>query len=204
MNREKHSTSSSGMTLLEISLAIAIMTGVVIAVGKNFLDFSRSFSSLTKLMHSETRAEVVMDRLLDELITGSVTSLTPPGPIAAQAVEFRKITGIDGSGNALFSNPFHVELVDVESNTADGIDNDGNGLVDECGVRIWEDFPPYGPSPDASDNPAIICSKLTKDGLKFTQQDAVLLIEITVQEVFETGDPPKLINRKSGVRMRNN
>jgi len=194
--------SRAGFSMLELLLALAVSTLVLLAVGMNFLDFSRAFSSIGKLMHSRARAQTIGDRLVDELLAAQASSLVPSTLSNSGSVEFRKITGTNSTdGSAIVGNPIHIDLIPLESNTTDLIDNDGDGLVDEGAIRIWEDLPPYGPSP--VDNPVILTDKAANAGLKLTRTGSYLTIDMTLQEVFEIGIAPKTTNVLSGVMLRN-
>ena len=133
------------------------------------------------------------------------TTLDPPNPDGDNWVRFEKVTGFDGT-NVTYGNPIQIDLIKGEgenSNTND-LDDDGDGLVDESSIRIWEDFPPTSNKPRKEDSEAIIMTKVAgSDGLAFIRQNAVLLIELTVQEVVERGEPPATFTIKSGVMMRN-
>ena len=195
-------TRMAGVTILELAVMISIASVIALTVGQNFLDFSRAFSSLTTLIHGKTRAQVVMNRLVEEMTTGSFTTLAPAVPISSDTVEFQRVIGVI-NGEPLLGNPIHIDLVPLEANPGDGLDDDGNGLADECGIRIWEDFPPHGPVPANPDQPVIIYSKAQKGGLQFTRDGAILLIDMQVFELVERGKPPTAIHLRSGVKMRN-
>jgi hypothetical protein len=195
-------TRVAGVSILELAIMITIASVIAVTIGQNFLDFSRAFSSLTTLIHGKTRAQVVMNRLVEEMTTGSFTTLAPAVPIASDFVEFQRVTGVV-DGEPVLGNPIHIDLVPMEKNPGDGLDDDGNGLADDCGIRIWEDFPPYGPVPANPDQPVIICSKIQKGGLQFTRDGAILLIDMVALELVERGKPPTVVHLRSGVKMRN-
>ena len=192
----------SGFALIELMLALALTIVVVTAVGRNFLEFSRAFTTLAKLMYTNTRAQLVVDRLLEELVTGNFASLAPAVPVNSNSIEFQKIVGVI-DGDPVFGNTIHIELVPLESDITDGVDNNGNGLIDEGGIQIWQDLPPYGPTPGVEDLPVLICSKVAPGGLKFTRQGSVLLIDLTFQEVLVPGEAPRQVHIASSVKMRN-
>jgi hypothetical protein len=194
--------SRLGFSLMEIVLAVSLLTMVVVTVGKNFLDTSRAYSSLTVMTHMTSRALMILDRLEADLITGQFNSIAPTSPYQSSSIQLKKIIGVT-NGVPSFGNPIHIESFPVESNPNDGLDNNKNGLVDEDGLRIWEDFPPYGATPGLEDMPVVLSGKLVKNSLHFTQDAATIEIEMTLQEVTETGQPPKTFHILSAVKIRN-
>lgn len=191
-----------GFSLLEMAVAVSLLLFVTAVVGKNIYDSSRASSSLVKLKYMNLRAQTVIDRLADELITGNFTSMIPETPVAADYISFQKIVGVN-NGEPVFGNTIQIDLVPMESDINDGVDNNKNGLVDECGIRIWEDLPPGNGVLDPTDPNVVVCGKVPRGGLKFTRQGAMLLIDLTVQEVVEIGEPPKSFQIVTGVKMRN-
>jgi prepilin-type N-terminal cleavage/methylation domain-containing protein len=192
----------AGFTLLELSMAMTLVVVVVLMVGKNFLDSSRAFTGLAKLLYGNTRAQLLMDRLVQELLPGSFTSLVPDVPVDSSSIEFQKVVGVV-NGEPVLGNTIHIELVPLETNSTDGLDNDGDSLVDECGIRIWEDLAPFGPTPSPPDAPVLICGNLAAGGLKINREGSLLVIDLTLQEVVQPGEPPRLIHLVSGVKLRN-
>ena len=200
--KEDRAEPTAGFSLLEVVIATAILLTVMAAAGEFFLKSSDCLSSMVKNVYTTSRALVVLDRLEDELLTGNFASLVPPVPKATNYVEFEKIVGVS-NGMPVYGNTIRIELIDAENGDSnDGIDNDGNGLVDEHAIRIWEDFPPFGPGPGPEDVASIICANATKDGLQITRQGGVLLIDLTLQE-GSPGQAPATIKLQSGVKMRN-
>lgn len=193
--------SVRGFTLVEVVISVSIMVVICVALGEFFLKGSRAMSSIAKSTHTSMRLSSVMDRIVSELVSGRFASLDPPIPVQSQWIRFQKV--IASGAPPVYGNPVHIELVEAESNSSDNLDNDGDGLVDETGVRIWEDYPPYAVTPGPEDSPTLLATELTSDGLKFTREGAVLLIELTFQAVVERGETPTLYHLQSGVRMRN-
>ena len=194
--------SRAGLSLVETMMVVSLLTVVAVTVGKSFLDSSRAYSAVTLMMHTTSRAQTILDRLEAEIITGKFLSIVPVSPFKSNSLTFQKIVGVT-NGVPNFGNPFHIEVFPVETNPTDGLDNNGNGLVDEEGVRNWEDFLPYGATPGAEDSPVILCTKLVQNSLHFTQQGSCIVIEMTLQEVIERGKPAKTFHFRSAVKVRN-
>ena len=201
--RDRGDDSRAGFTLLELALALLLVTIISLSVGETFLKFSHAFSSLTKLSYVTTRGTVVMDRIISEMVSGRFATLDPPIPQQSAWIRFERVVDVV-DGSPVYGDPVQIDLVPMESSINDGVDNNGNGLIDEGGIRIWEDADPQGSRPGPEDREVVVEATLTKDGLKFTRKGAVLVVEFTLQAVTERGRPPLLYRLESGVKMRNN
>lgn len=196
-------TGRLGMTLLEILIVLVVLTGVLLPLTQFFLRGTRAFNSLMKTAELTARANVVMERIVAEALAGRFVSLQPPAPVLSDWVRFEKVVDLV-DGVPVYGEPVQIDLIPMESSITDGVDNDGDGLVDEGGVRIWSDYAPLGSSPGTGDPSAIIATNVAKDGLKFTRAGAILKIELVMASVTERGKPPKTLKMESGVKMRNN
>jgi type II secretory pathway pseudopilin PulG len=190
-----------GFSLLELGLVLLLLVVILVPAAKFSADSSSAFSSLSAAMHETSRALVVLDRINSELITGNFTTVAPAVPTADQAIEFQKIIDVQ-NGAPVFGNPIHIDLVPMETNIDDGIDNDGDGLVDEQGVRIWEDRAPASVTPQVEDAASVICANVAKGGLLFNRQGAILFVDMTFQDT--STDSPTTFTLRTGVKMRNN
>lgn len=125
----------AAFTLLEIVLATAILT---VALGSLALFGGRSADAIgTGTAHSDldTQLRRTLARMGDELLSSGLGTLTPIAPAGADALIFRRSEGVV-NGAIRWSAPqrlaFAYELGEID----DGLDNNGNGLIDE-GVVLW-------------------------------------------------------------------
>jgi hypothetical protein len=196
-------TDLGGFSLVELAIVLFIIVVVLVPLGKFATDSTSAYSGLSTAINDTSRSLVVTDRIAGELVTGNFTSIVPAVPSNSESIEFQKIVGIQ-NGLPIFGNPIHIELISFEPDTANGVDDNGNGLIDEYGLRIWEDIPPASLSPDAEDVVTVICGNVAKNGLHFTRQGAILQIEVTFQQSRGHGEAPGTFTLRSGVKMRNN
>lgn len=179
---------------------MALFASMFVVLGNVFLQSTRAFTSATVRSHASSRSQVVMDRLVDEMVTGVFETINPPVPNMDSWIRFRKVTAVV-SGSPVYSEPYQIELISSESNGTDGIDNDGDGLIDEGLIRIWEDMLPYGSTPGVEDSPITITDNVS--GLTFTRAGSVLLIDLSYDVVPEPNVAPIRYRVVSGVKMRN-
>ena len=180
--------SNQGFTIVELVVAMSVFVIVLGSVVPLFLSTSRAFSSLASRAQLTARAQVVTDRLVEELLGGSFTLDAVASLEESNRVRFQRVVDFV-AGAPVFGNPIQIEAVPA-------------GAVDE--LRIWEDMPPYGVNPGPEDSPVVIEANVAKNGLTFKRFGAILLFDLTLQKVTEPGQPPTSVLTTSGVNMRNN
>ncbi len=171
-----------GVTLLELIISVGILTLVFVPFGYVALSSSRAFSSLAKQSQVASNAAAVADRLVEELSNGRL--LGPANPNLSTFIRFDKIVDVV-AGVPVYGDPIQIDLVATESSNTDDVDNDGDGIVDEGSVRVWIDSAPLGTSPGNEDEAFVISEVVAKDGLQFTQNGAMMLIDLTMETVAE-------------------
>jgi hypothetical protein len=129
-----------GITLIEVTLTLTLMS----VIGGVYLLATQTLSSAmrTGVVVAETngQAQRVLDRICEDLKCSS-SDLTTPQPIApfsGTAVDYQRAVGIDANGDPQWGPPERFELEYEESD--DGVDNDGDGLIDECRI-LWTENP---------------------------------------------------------------
>ena len=167
---------------MELIVSVAILTVVMVPFGFVALSSSRAFSSLAQQSQVSSNAAAVADRLVEEISNGRL--LDPGNPNQSTYIRFDTVVDVV-DGQPVYGDPIQIDLVATESSNTDGVDNDGDGIVDEGGVRIWIDSAPLGGGPGDEDEAFLISTKVAKDGLQFTQNRAMMLIDLTMEIVTE-------------------
>lgn len=125
------------MTLIEALIATAIMAAVTGSIALVVRSTSSALSAVTVSVHEEARARRGMNRV-KELLRGSArTTIAPqPGfPAWDTWVEFQRVSG-QVAGVATYEALERIALRADPADLVDGLDNDGDGLVDE-GELVW-------------------------------------------------------------------
>lgn len=179
-----------GMTMIEIAISIAILAVVSIAVGQLFIRSTRAFTSQAVQSNLIARGQVLMDRLVGDLVTGVFVTMDPPIPANSNYIRFQRPTGFTG-GAPVLSAPIQIDVApDGENATTDAL-------------RMWEDRDPQGTTPGGEDITTILAMNLAPNGLRFQRNGAILELEVDFVGDVEPGKPPVIFTLASGVKMRN-
>jgi len=134
------SSGRAGFTLVELSIAVALflllMSSAVVAA-RGGMDAFRSSQDLSDL---ETRARRALDRAVFELLAVGASELAPnpTGSFGTDALEFRQAIGLAGTA-PVWGELLSLALVPAQGELDDGIDNDGNGLIDDGELVLTRD-----------------------------------------------------------------
>lgn len=129
----------AGFSLVELALV-----GVILAVVLGSLAFvarssDRMYNVGSVNSHLESQAAIAMQRVCDELRMAGVDTLAPEpaagvGAHFVQYLQARSATATD----VTWSAPRRLELEYELGELDDGLDNNGNGLIDECRLILIE------------------------------------------------------------------
>jgi type II secretory pathway pseudopilin PulG len=128
---------SAGFTLVETMIATTMLGLILGAIGLTVLHGKENFRQGVSVTVLEGRAQRLLDRIADELRYAGRNSLPvqPLAPSGSSALEFRVCTGYADSAT-LWSNRMSIARVADPRDPPDGIDNDGDGVIDEGQVVL--------------------------------------------------------------------
>lgn len=135
MLRRRH--ARSGFTLYEVAITVGLLGLVFAATGM----VSRSTSDLANFAgekgRTEARAQRTLDRVVAELSMAGAGTLwpNPAAPGWTDDLDFQCATGAAG-GVAIWGPLTSLTWEREPAELADGVDNDGDGLVDEGRVVL--------------------------------------------------------------------
>ena len=131
LKRTGNLNRKAGLTLIEVAIALGLMVIVMSGVALLSSAGADSYSSAAVSSNIDSRSSEVAERLLQELEGVSPTGVMIPAP------------GLGGTDTLLFQTPWgKLTRIDYQMDTSevnDGIDNDGDGLIDEGGVVLTRD-----------------------------------------------------------------
>ena len=131
----------SGYTLVEMSIVLTLLVMVIGATLTVGTASEKTYRTGTTAAHLEAQADMAVGRIVSELRIARRTSLSPdptPGSGGLE-VEYVQPLGIN-NGVVQWSTPRRLAFEHDPRELDDGLDNNGNGLVDEGQIVLREDF----------------------------------------------------------------
>ncbi len=129
-------TRNRGFTLVELLISFTVLAAVLSAVGVTVLRGQKTYDQGMTIGTLEAQARQALDRIAVEF-AGAVRANLNPTPVngsGTSTCNFRKCTGF--GGGAMLWTPNSVQLQPSPTDANDGIDNNSNGLIDECQVVL--------------------------------------------------------------------
>jgi Tfp pilus assembly protein PilW len=217
MSERNRMRARAGFSLIEVVLALALTTGLLLAVTMTTRTASDAYEEGRVQDELTTRAHRTLERIAMEFASagGDVLDPEPVLPMGATTMEYRQSQGYAG-GEVQWGPVRSVGLQLAEGELDDGIDNNGNGLVDESSVVLTRDLG------GADERSVVLCNGVPEllegeeqngaddngnglqdeEGLSFELQGNVLVVRLTLEKVTEEG---RRVARtvQTSVRMRN-
>jgi prepilin-type N-terminal cleavage/methylation domain-containing protein len=129
----------AGLTLLEILFSMTIFSIVVSAAYALLFTGVDTYGMGMTISELERHAARVLDQIVDELSVSGLetTSPKPAPPSSSPSVLFQASAGFS-AGTAQWAPARSVTLEYAPDDPNDGVDNNGNGMVDEGVVVLRE------------------------------------------------------------------
>ena len=138
--------------MVALAILAVFLSGVLMAMTAG----SRAMQTGAIVTTVESSAREALEEICGHIETAALSSTSVIGieaPASTSTLEYRRVLGYAG-GAAILSNPERVEFQYSPTDPDDGLDNDGNGLVDEGRVVWTEDLGM------ASERSVVICSQV--------------------------------------------
>ena len=131
---------AAGFSLVEIMFVLVILGVVLISIAFVSEANARAYGTGAVRAHLEDQAVATVERLAVELSIAGRDTLAPDpaAPVGADSINYLQATGMNGNEvvwSELRRLSFEYEIGELD----DGLDNNGNGLVDEGCVVLTED-----------------------------------------------------------------
>jgi type II secretory pathway pseudopilin PulG len=135
--KRRTTSRAAGFTLVETMIATTMLGLILGAIGLTVLRGKENFRQGVSVTVLEGRAQRLLDRIADELRYAGRNSLLvqPLAPSGSSALEFQVCNGYADSAT-LWSNRMSIARTADPRDPADGIDNDGDGVIDEGQVVL--------------------------------------------------------------------
>lgn len=214
---KRRGADNAGFTIVEMAFAATIASGLLFAIAYTTMRAGKAYDQAHTRGMLVARAHEVADRILD-LLEQSVTASYAPLPgdgVAVTTLTFQAAEGF-AAGALLLSNQHSITLQLETGELADGVDNNGNGLVDE-GQVVWTQ------NVGQPDQVAVVLAHgvssllqgevanlgddngnglIDEPGLVFVLQDGVLTVRLSLEKLDDDG---RLVVKtvQTAVRIRN-
>ncbi|MFT4538544.1 MAG: type II secretory pathway pseudopilin PulG [Planctomycetota bacterium] len=211
------SRSNIGYTLIELMISLSLLTALVLSVFEVTQRSANAVRTGAVVTQLQADSERTLRRVVDRVQMTSSGRLTPrlASPLSSPRCEFQLPIGFDGSDvvwSTAQSLSFELDTLEVD----DGIDNDGDGLVDE-GRVIWTESAGDPNSRTVSwasgvrrylegEEPNNIDDNgnglIDESGFAISVDDEIVTIWLTLERI-ETGDSTLIHTSRASVRLRN-
>ena len=124
---------ASGFTLVEMIVSVTVLGLLFGLVGMIQMRGNDASEDALARASTEARARRALDRVAEHL-TGVGRTFLFPDPstnFGSSTATFQHPTGVSGGGIVLWDSPSRLELLLEPNETNNGVDDDGDGLVDE-------------------------------------------------------------------------
>lgn len=129
---------NAGLSAIELIFAIVIF-GLSVAVPVQMTGrLGQAFESGSTIQELDQGGRRTLDRLTERLQGSAAANITPPGmvaPLNTSTIDFQQAIGLAGD-DLVWANPERIRFEYSPTDANDGLDNDGNGLIDD-GVIVW-------------------------------------------------------------------
>lgn len=121
-----------GFTIVELVIAMAVMTTTLLAIGLVFERASRSYEEGQIDRTLEAQAHRATDFVVRQFLDAGVGQIVAPplAPLGASNITYQRAQGWNGAG-VDWGGLLTLRLELEEGELDDGADNNGNGLADE-------------------------------------------------------------------------
>ena len=129
----------AGLTLIELMIGVVVLSLLLGTMGVVVSSSQGAYAQDLVSSHVDALARRTLDQLAGELIVADRSSvvLTPDPTFGAWSVDYQR--GQGWGGGLVTSPKSNLQLVLMPNELDDGIDNDGNGLIDECRIIFTPD-----------------------------------------------------------------
>lgn len=128
-----------GMTLLEVSIGAVLLTIALASTTLLARSSQRAYGTGFSTATLESQVSQTIERVLEELRVAGLETLAPDpvSPLGATSIQYRQALDYVG-GEVVWSEPRRLAFVYELGELDDGLDNNGNGLVDEGMLVLTE------------------------------------------------------------------
>ena len=132
---EFETARDAGMTLLEVSIALVLLT-IVVGVGSSmWLRTQDLYNDQLQQYVVDDAGWRISERIVQELRTADPSSVLPLVLVNSDNIQFQRVVGV-GVGGPILGSVVTIRFELVGTETANGLDDNGDGRIDEGRVVL--------------------------------------------------------------------
>lgn len=126
-----------GFTLIEISITTLVFGIIMFATVQATLAARSGSEAAMSRSHLDLRTQRALDLVIDEFSTAGASALAPSStpPLGSDTLTYRRPAGI-AAGAVVWDSPSSVAFEYGPEDSNNGVDDDGDGIVDEGRVVL--------------------------------------------------------------------
>lgn len=207
----------AGFSMLELLICVGLLGLVFASLGLVSRTSQGVYRQSSQASAIEARTRQTVDRVVDLLAT-MIRTMSFPDPAAPgwnEEINFVQAAGVVG-GALVWGPPQRLTLEMDDGEAEDGVDNDGDGLVDECRLVLLT-------NPGAVDERRVVLCRgvrymaerevangaddngnglIDERGFCLQRQDDVMHVLLTLEDVDDAGRPV-VCSVSTSLRIRN-
>ena len=144
MRRSVRASTRAGLSLLEVTIALSLAAVVMLTASSAAIESYDAYKSASVNSSTEARVRQAVHRTARVLASSGLDVIFPPNiddEFGTADLVFQQAIGVDVANQQPLWNPELMRLV-LEYDRGevdDGVDNDNDGLVDECTLVLLRD-----------------------------------------------------------------
>ncbi|MFN0244250.1 MAG: hypothetical protein ACKVWV_15280 [Planctomycetota bacterium] len=127
----------AGFTFVEVCISLTVLALMLGAIGTTVFTSKRTYQDGMTVAAIEARARRAIDRIAHEMV-GARSDFFTPALVDNTTYSSLRFTTCEGlvAGAMQWSTPTQINIVADARDPNDGVDNDGDGLTDECRIVL--------------------------------------------------------------------
>ncbi len=127
----------AGLTMLEVAVSGALMGGVFLVIGLSLQSAYSSYGMADAVSQLDQKAHRALESIVRDIYDAGAGSVGgPTGINGSNTIAFRRPGGYDAATGIIWGPETRISWQLDADEDDDGIDNDGDGLIDE-GEVVW-------------------------------------------------------------------
>jgi prepilin-type N-terminal cleavage/methylation domain-containing protein len=141
LHTARNSRNERGFTFIELAISISVLAMIMGVVAMFQLRAQKAANAIQTTADVERRADRAMTAITKELSGVGVSTLQPDPltNLGSDTIQFQTPQSVSAAGVVSWNNATRIELAMDDGEIDNGIDDDGDGLIDERRILVTHD-----------------------------------------------------------------